>query len=60
MKKGRWAAGEEGKLLELINKHGVGESWARSPRERGLWRRQPPPCPQRLPSLGQRLFPLMR
>ncbi|XP_045878270.1 snRNA-activating protein complex subunit 4 isoform X2 [Meles meles] len=28
LKKGRWAAGEEGKLLELINKHGVGH-WAR-------------------------------
>ncbi|VCW76292.1 unnamed protein product, partial [Gulo gulo] len=28
LKKGRWAAGEEGKLLELIDKHGVGR-WAR-------------------------------
>uniref|UniRef100_A0A8C7B8Q0 snRNA-activating protein complex subunit 4 n=1 Tax=Neovison vison TaxID=452646 RepID=A0A8C7B8Q0_NEOVI len=28
LKKGRWAASEEGKLLELIDKHGVGH-WAR-------------------------------
>ncbi|XP_004757021.2 snRNA-activating protein complex subunit 4 [Mustela putorius furo] len=28
LKKGRWAASEEGKLLELIGKHGVGH-WAR-------------------------------
>lgn len=28
LKKGRWNASEEGKLLELIEKYGVGESWA--------------------------------
>lgn len=57
LKKGRWNASEEGKLLELIEKYGVGESWAS--RRHGSQRPQPPPCPQLLPgSAGSGFSPL--
>lgn len=54
LKKGRWAASEEGKLLELIGKHGVGESWACCPEPLGarLVATPAPPVPGISPAWG--------
>jgi hypothetical protein len=36
LKKGRWSAEEEAQLMELIEKHGVGEHWGQPPFPEGL------------------------